>query len=123
VQAGAMATDLRVRVPKRSAFHDDLNRRVDGYFASRGHSRHGGWRMGAKSALILAWLAGSWSLLMFAPVHAWEAVLLSVSVGLAMAGVGFSVMHDANHGGTSSSGRTNGVMSFTLDLMGASSFL
>ena len=46
VQAGAMATDLRVRFPKRSAFHDDLNRRVDGYFASRGHSRHGGWRMG-----------------------------------------------------------------------------
>jgi linoleoyl-CoA desaturase len=79
--------------------------------------------MGAKSAVLLGWLAGSWALLMFAPVNAWQAALLSVSVGLAMAGVGFSVMHDANHGGTSSSGRLNGIMGFTLDLLGASSFI
>jgi len=118
-----MPIETRVRFPERSAFHDDLNRRVDGYFEGEGRSRHGGWRMAAKSAVLFAWLAGSWCLLMFAPVHAWEAVLLSVSVGLAMAGIGFSVMHDANHGGTSSDGRLNGVMSFALDLMGASSFL
>jgi linoleoyl-CoA desaturase len=60
---------------------------------------------------------------MFTNVRPWEAALLSVSIGLAMAGVGFSVMHDANHGGTSSSARVNAIMSFTLDLMGASSFL
>ena len=79
--------------------------------------------MGAKSAAVIAWLAVSYSLLMFVPLHAWQAVLLSISMGLAMAGVGFSVMHDANHGGTSSSARLNGVLSFTLDLLGASSFL
>jgi linoleoyl-CoA desaturase len=79
--------------------------------------------MAAKSAVMLAWLAASYGLLMFAPLHAWEAAVLSVSVGLAMAGVGFCVMHDANHGGTSSSTRLNAVMSFTLDLLGASSFL
>jgi linoleoyl-CoA desaturase len=111
----------RVHFHARSAFHVDLNRRVDAYFDGR--SRHGGWALGAKSAVILCWLAGSWSLLMFAPLHAWEAVLLTMSVGLAMAGVGFSIQHDANHGGTSSSGRVNGIMSFTLDLMGASSSL
>ena len=118
-----MTTNLRVRFPERSAFHDELNRRVDGYFEGSGRSRSGGWRMGAKSAILFCWLAGSWALLMFAPVHAWEAVLLAISVGLAMAGVGFSVMHDANHGGTSANGRVNGVMSFSLDLLGASSFL
>src|SRR3954466_4934418 len=95
----------RVRFPERSAFHSDLNLRVEGYFEGVGRSRHGGWRMGAKSAALLAWLAASWFLLMFAPLHAWEAILLSMSVGFAMAGVGFSVMHDANHGGTSASGR------------------
>src|SRR5258706_97402 len=94
-----MRTDQRVRFPERSAFHDDLNRRIDGYFEGEGRSRHGGWRMGAKSAVLIGWLAGSWYLLMFAPVHAWEAVLLSMSVGLAMARVGFSVMHDADLGG------------------------
>lgn len=118
-----MPTDLPVHFGERSAFHDDLNRRVGNYFEGEDRSRHGGWRMAAKSAVLLSWLAGSWCVLMFAPVHAWEAVLLSISVGLAMAGIGFSVMHDANHGGTSSSGRVNRVMSFTLDLMGASSSL
>ncbi len=60
---------------------------------------------------------------MLVPLPVWAAALLSVSVGLAMAGVGFSVMHDANHGGTSPNARVNRVLSFTLDLMGASSFL
>jgi linoleoyl-CoA desaturase len=96
---------------------------VEDYFEGAARSRHGGWAMGLKSAAMLAWLVTSWALLMFVPVSAWEAALLSLSIGLAMAGVGFSVMHDANHGGSSSSPRMNGIMSFTLDLLGASSFL
>jgi len=120
----ASCDDLRrVRFPARRSFHTDLKRRVEDYFEGAGRSRHGGWAMGAKSAAMLAWLATSYALLMFADVRAWEAALLSISIGLAMAGVGFSVMHDANHGGTSSSARTNGIMSVTLDLIGGSSFL
>jgi linoleoyl-CoA desaturase len=113
----------RVRFPARGSFHVDLKRRVEDYFEGSARSRHGGWVMAAKSVIMLAWLASSYALLMFADVRPWEAALLSVSIGLAMAGVGFSVMHDANHGGTSSSARVNAIMSFTLDLMGASSFL
>jgi len=119
-----MQTDShRVRFPARRSFHADLKRRVEDYFEGAARSRHGGWAMGAKSAAMLAWLATSYALLMFVHVEAWEAALLSVSIGLAMAGVGFSVMHDANHGGASSSARMNAILSFTLDLMGASSFL
>lgn len=119
-----MPTELqRVRFPASRSFHADLKRRAEEYFEGSSRSRHGGWAMGAKSAAVIAWLAVSYSLLMFVPLHAWQAVLLSISMGLAMAGVGFSVMHDANHGGTSSSARLNGVLSFTLDLLGASSFL
>src|SRR5712664_3475847 len=119
-----MQTDLqRVRFPARRSFHTDLKRRVEEHFEGAARSRHGGWAMGAKSALMIAWLAASWALLMLVHLRAWKAALLSVSVGLAMAGVGFSVMHDANHGGTSSSGRLNGIMGFTLDLLGASSFI
>ena len=111
----------RVRFPEQSAFHADLKARVEQHF--EGGSRHGGWAMGLKSIILLTWLCGSWALVMFAPVNAWQAALLSVSIGLAMAGVGFSVMHDANHGGTSQSPRINALMSFTLDLLGASSAL
>src|SRR5438270_116835 len=117
-------TDVpRVRFPARRPFHADLKRRVEEYFEGGARSRHGGWAMAFKSAAMLAWLAASYALVMFTHVRGWEAALLSVSVGLAMAGVGFSVMHDANHGSTSSSARTNGILSFTLDLIGGSSFL
>jgi linoleoyl-CoA desaturase len=112
-----------VRFPARRAFHADLNRRVEDYFEGAARSRHGGWGMAVKTAVMFAWLAGSYAVLMFAHVRAWEAALLSVSTGLAMAGVGFSVMHDANHGGTSSSARMNRILSFTLDGIGGSSFL
>jgi linoleoyl-CoA desaturase len=113
----------RVRFPPRSPFQIDLRRRAAGHFEGAARSRHGGRAMAVKSAVLLGWLAGSWALLMFADVNAWQAVLLSLSVGFAMAGVGFSVMHDANHGGTTSSRWLNDLMGFTLDILGASSFL
>src|SRR5438105_10934139 len=121
---GNMSVDVqRARFGPGGPFNADLKRRVADHFEGAARSRHGGWAMAAKSAVMLAWLAGSYALLLLAPVSAWEAALLSISVGLSMAGVGFSVMHDANHGGYSSSRRLNGVMSFTLDLLGASSYL
>src|SRR5207237_10166523 len=101
-------TDVpRVRFPARRRFHTDLNRRVEEYFEGAARSRHGGWAMAAKSVAMVAWLAGSYAVLMFTHVQGWVAVLLSISIGLAMAGVGFSVMHAANHGSTSLSARTN----------------
>ncbi|GAC1538220.1 MAG: acyl-CoA desaturase [Myxococcales bacterium] len=119
-----MTTALpRVRFPSSGAFHTDLKARVAAYFQRSGRPSHGGFRMRLKTCVLFGWLAGSYGLLMFAPVTAWQAVLLLVSVGLAMAGIGFSVMHDANHGGYSSSPRVNRILGFTSDLIGGSSHL
>src|SRR6266850_346715 len=111
----------RVRFPVSGPFHADLKRRVEAYFSGR--TPHGGWRMRVKTAVLLAWLGGTWALAMFVPVSGAQAALLAISMGLAMAGVGFSVMHDANHGSYSKDPRINRVLSFTLDLLGASSHL
>jgi linoleoyl-CoA desaturase len=111
----------RVRFPVSGPFHADLKRRVEAYFSGR--TPHGGWRMRVKTAVLLAWLGGTWAVAMFVPVSGAQAALLAVSMGLAMAGVGFSVMHDANHGSYSKDPRVNRVLSFTLDLLGASSHL
>jgi linoleoyl-CoA desaturase len=116
-----MATEVRRVRFTQGSFHADLKHRIEAYFEGSGRSRHGGAAMGLKSATMLGWLFGSWGVLVFAPVNGWQAALLAISVGLAMAGVGFSVMHDANHGGYSKSPRVNRIMSFTLDLVGASS--
>src|SRR5690606_38474438 len=65
----------------------------------------------------------SYALLVFAATTWWLGALFSVSLALAMAGIGFGVQHDANHGAYSSRGAINRVMGMTLDMLGASSYL
>jgi linoleoyl-CoA desaturase len=118
-----MKTALSPRFPAGGAFQAELTRRIDHYFEGSSRSRHGGRSVAVKIATMIGWLLASWALLMFTSPPFWLAALLAVSVGLAMAGVGFSVMHDANHEATSSSRRVNRALSFSLDLLGASSVL
>lgn len=113
----------QVRFESGAAFHVDLTQRVRDYFEGSARSRHGDARMTLKTTTILIWLAGSYLALMFGHPGAWLSALLAVSLGLAMAGVGFCIMHDANHGATSSNGRLNRILGFSTDLLGASSVL
>ncbi|MCA9540909.1 MAG: acyl-CoA desaturase [Myxococcales bacterium] len=50
-------------------------------------------------------------------------VLLAVPCGLALAGLGFSVMHDGGHGAYSSNPRVNKAMARVLDWLGGSSYI
>ena len=105
------------------AFYDELKALVDRHVADPMRRRRAQRQMYLKTAVIGTWLLGSWAALVFAPVNAWQAVLLAISLGLAMAGVGFNITHDANHGSYSPHRRLNRVMRFSLDLIGASSYV
>src|SRR2546427_3523439 len=100
----------RVRFPVSGPFHADLKRRVEAYFSGR--TPHGGWRMRVKTAVLLAWLGGTWAVAMFVPVSGAEAALLAISMGLAMAGVGLSGMPGANPGSYSKDPPINPALSF-----------
>ena len=113
----------RVRFPVAGPFRADLERRTDAFFARTGLSRRASAAMRLKTVLLLSWLAGSWATLVFVPLSPWLIASLAASVGLAMAGVGFSVMHDANHDSYASSRRMNRIIGLTLDLLGASSLI
>jgi linoleoyl-CoA desaturase len=117
------ATTPTVRFAPRGAFHAELNRCVDAHFAARSRSPRGGRALAVKSLVLAAWLLGSWALLLFAHPGPAAAVLLAVSAGLAMAGVGFDVMHDANHGASSGRRWVNRLLGYSLDLIGGSSYL
>ncbi len=80
--------------------------------------------MRAKTGLILGWFAASYAgLLLWGGASGWIAGALTVSLALATAGIGFSVMHDANHGAYSPSRRVNRLVGLALDFVGASSYL
>jgi len=114
----------RVRFPADDGFHASLKRRVASYFEATRRVRSGGAAMHAKTATILAWFAASYGLLLvWGGSSAPLAVLATVSVALATAGIGFSVMHDANHGAYSSSPRVNRAWGLALDFVGASSYV
>jgi linoleoyl-CoA desaturase len=79
--------------------------------------------MYAKTALVLGWLAVSYAGLLFLAGAWWLALPLAVSLGLAMAAVGFNVQHDGGHQAYSDRRWVNQLAALTLDLLGGSSYV
>jgi linoleoyl-CoA desaturase len=114
----------RVRFPRDEGFHAAVKRGAAEYFHETGRARWGGLAMHAKTGAIAGWFACSYAVLMlWGGSSAWLAVALTISVALATAGIGFSVMHDANHGAYSQSARVNRGWGLALDFVGASSYV
>ncbi len=106
-----------------ASFQREVKRRVLDHFRQAGISPRDNREMYAKTAVLLLWWGVSYAVLVFAATTVWQGVLLALSVALAMAGVGFSVQHDANHDAYSNRSRLNRTMGMTLDMLGASSYL
>jgi linoleoyl-CoA desaturase len=130
--SGDAAKIARAPAPDRGAklkfaddqgFHAEVKRRVQAYFERAALSQRDSPRMYAKTAVLLLWFAASYGLLVFVATSWWLGALLSLSLALAMAGIGFCVQHDANHGAYSNRGAVNRLMGMTLDMLGASSYL
>jgi linoleoyl-CoA desaturase len=100
----------------------DVEEAVADYFERSGLSARDVPRMYAKTAVILVWLAASYIGLVFAASSVWSALALAISLGLAMAAVGFNIQHDASHGAYSDRPFVNRALSLSLDLLGGSSY-
>jgi linoleoyl-CoA desaturase len=111
-----------VKYPPHSPLRAALLDRVQAYFERTGRRRDGGFRMYIKSALIVAWLVLSYALLVFWASTWWQALPLAVSLGLAVAGVGFNIQHDGGHGSYARRRFGNRFSAWTLDLVGGSSY-
>src|SRR5438067_1978274 len=114
----------RPKFPKDEVgFLAELRRRVDSYFVDGDRRERDCWQMYLKTAVILAWLATSYALLVFVVPTWWLAAPLSISLAFAMSAVGFSIQHDGGHHAYSKHPWVNKLASMTLDLIGASSYL
>jgi linoleoyl-CoA desaturase len=114
---------LKLRFPSSGEFFVELKRRVAAYFEQAQLEPRDNVAMYVKTAVILSWLLASYLGLLLWAHTAWQVVLLSISGGLAMAGLGFNIQHDGGHGGYSGRPRINQMMALTLDLIGASSYV
>lgn len=108
---------------KRSKFHKELSKTVQRYFKDNDISRHGNRQMWSKAAIILGAFAASAIVYNVVALPLWALALLALFCGAAMAGVGMSVQHDANHRALSKNPKVNNAFGFTLDILGAGSAL
>jgi linoleoyl-CoA desaturase len=105
---------------EKSQFYTVLHARVDAYFAESGLSKHANWQAIIKTVVLTAvYLLPFVSLLILQP-GILGAMLLWLAMGVGMAGVGMSIMHDANHGAFSENQRINDWLGYSLFLLGGS---
>ena len=106
----------------KNAFFSTLRKRVNTYFESEGLSCYANPEMIIKSfSLLLAYLLPLGFIFIVNPPF-WLALAGWALTGIALAGIGMSVMHDANHGAYSSNKNINYFMGHTLNLLGGSVF-
>ena len=114
----------RVTFAKNIGFRKELNKRVDEYFKSKNLRTRDNPAMYFKSAIILGLVIFSWVFTLFSPPIIALKILGCIMLGIGFAAVGFSVGHDANHGGYSSKKWVNNTIGLTYDfVIGLSSYL
>ena len=114
---------MRIKFAPGYGFHQELKRRVDEYFQRTGCARRDSPSMYLKAAVLLAWVGGTYVLLVFGATAWWQALPLSIALGLALAGIGFNLQHDGGHNAFSDRAVINRVMASMLDLLGGSSYV
>ncbi len=112
-----------VKFGHESAFARDLHTRADAYFSTTHQPERGLNKMARKTAYIWLWFLASWAALVLLDTPWWTKLPFALSLGFAVAGIGMGVMHDANHGAWSTHPWVNRWVGYSIDCMGASSFI
>lgn len=108
---------------KRAVFYRALRKDINAYFVKNKINKTGSWRLYSKTIILLSAAFILYFVLMFAPISGGIAILSTVLLGLCLTFIGFNVMHDACHGSYSKNKRVNELLGYTLNLIGANSFL
>lgn len=104
---------------KQRLFYQTLHKRVDEYFKTNGIVKNGNAGMVVKTIVMFTIYFTPYVLLLsnvFSNV--WIMLVLSILMGIGVAGIGLSVMHDANHGSYSNNRKLNKLISYSINLIG-----
>jgi linoleoyl-CoA desaturase len=101
-------------------FYKVLRQRVNEYFKSNNISRHANSTMVIKTICMFALYFVPMTLLLTIAVNPWFIMGLWILMGFGMAGIGLSVMHDANHGAYSKNEKVNKMVGYILFFLGGS---
>lgn len=104
-------------------FTSTLNKRVNEYFKNNNVSRHANAEMIIKTVFMFMLYFIPYGLILSGAVTGTAGLIILVAVmALGLAGIGLSVMHDANHGAYSQKNWINTVIGYSLNMVGANAF-
>ena len=97
-----------------------LRTRVGSYFHTKNRSKYGNWSMRMKTVMMFTLYLTPYVFILSGNItQPVMFVALWVTMGLGKAGIGLSIMHDANHGAYSSRKRINKFLGYSMNLIGA----
>jgi len=101
-------------------FYKVLKQRVNDYFKDNNISRYGNASMVFKTACMFLIYLIPYAGLLFLNTNIWIYLACWMMMGFGMAGLGLSVMHDANHGAYSKNENVNKWVGYVLFMLGGS---
>lgn len=117
---------------KKNTFYASLKTSVDQYFTTHKIKKTGNWKLYAKSwvlipGALLIYTSLIWLFRTSGPAASggliFAGIVLCGILGLALASIGFNVMHDACHGSYSTRGWVNDLMGLSLNALGGNAFI
>lgn len=102
----------------KSLFFSVLRENIDSYFETNALEKTGGTKLLFKAIFMLSLYLIPFALILTGKFTLLQMLFLTVVMGLGVAGVGMSVMHDAIHGSFSSSSKLNKFFGASIYLLG-----
>ncbi|MBL7832910.1 MAG: acyl-CoA desaturase [Cyclobacteriaceae bacterium] len=107
----------------RQDFFVTLNKRVNEYFKTNNISRHANAEMIVKTVFMFVLYFVPFVLMLTGVVSGtWPMIAMCVLMGAGTAGIGLSIMHDANHGAYSGKPWVNNLIGYSLNVVGGNAF-
>ncbi|MCK6616017.1 MAG: acyl-CoA desaturase [Cyclobacteriaceae bacterium] len=104
-------------------FFVSLNQRVNQYFKSNNISRNANAEMIVKTIFMFMLYFIPYGIIISGAItNVWSLLALCLVMGMGLAGIGLSVMHDANHGAYSKKAWVNNLIGYSLNIIGGHAF-
>ena len=110
-------------VSKQHDFFSTLNQRVNEYFKSKNISRNANASMIVKTIVMFSLYFVPYAIIVSGSFSSLGIFYgMNAIMGIGLAGIGMSVMHDANHGAYSKKTWVNDLLGYSLNLVGGNAF-
>lgn len=108
---------------KKAVFFQALKADVEKYFQTTGKKKTGNWLLYSKTLVLVPLAIALYVSLLTVHLNVWAGIGVSALLGFVLAGIGFNIMHDANHGSYSTKKWVNDLLGLTLNALGSNAFI